>query len=145
MILAFLAFIARAISLFVEILATPGFEGWFSIMGSGIILGCAALRVNLLSYQRHAVHLWLVLEVLGLAGLMCGQAGSIAEWFLPNAEFHSETIVNLSTAAFAIGLTRFNLCQVAARLLGWDGGDRRAVPRDATRISAEELTAHRVR
>lgn len=94
-----------------------------------VVFVTAVLRLNILKAERHTVTAWRVLEVLGLAGLMGGCMGSIGEWFLENAEFHSETIVMVSAAAFAIGVSRAQLCQVVARLQGWDGTDRRGASR----------------
>lgn len=100
-------------------------EQILSIGGAVVVLVAAAMRLNILHAARLKVTFWSVSEVLGLAFLMAGCAGVVGEWFLPNNEFHSETIVIVSVALFAIGISRGQLCQVVVRLQGWDGTDRR--------------------
>jgi hypothetical protein len=100
-----------------------------SILAAAVIFVTVCLRLNVLKATPRTVTPWTVLEVLGLATLLGGCAGSIGEWFLPNAEFHAETIVLAGAALFAIGISRGALCQVVARLHGWDGTDRRQAPR----------------
>ena len=107
-------------------------EQLLSIIACAILFATVCLRLNAMSADRQSVTRWRVLEVVGLAMLLGGCAGSIGEWFLPNAEFHAETIVNCGAALFAIGISRGALCQVAARLQGWDGSDRRTAPREQT-------------
>jgi hypothetical protein len=106
-------------------------ETCLSIVAAAVVFLAAVLRLNMLKAARHSVTVWRVLEVLGLAGLMGGTMGVIGEWFLPQADFHAETIVITSLAVFCVGISRgpHQLCQVVARLQGWDGQDRRAAPR----------------
>lgn len=104
-------------------------EQLLSIAAAAVVFVTVALRLNILKVERHTLNRWLVLEVLGLATLLGGCAGSIGEWFLPNAEFHAETIVLFGAAMFALGISRGALCQLVARLHGWDGSDRRASAR----------------
>jgi hypothetical protein len=68
-----------------------------------VIFATVCLRLNVLKAERHTLSFWIALEVMGLAALLAGCAGSIGEWFLPNAEFHAETIVLCGAAMFALG------------------------------------------
>jgi hypothetical protein len=104
-------------------------EQTVAILACVVVFLAAVMRLNVLKASRHSMTWWRVLEVLGLAGLMGGCAGSIGEWFLPNAEFHAETIILVSVALVAIGISQGQLCQVVARLQGWDGTDRRTQAR----------------
>jgi hypothetical protein len=118
-------------------------EQILSIVASAVIFVTVCLRLNILKADSHKVTPWSVLEVIGLATLLGGCAGSIGEWFLPNAEFHAETIVLAGAAVFAIGISRGALCQVMARLQGWDGRDRRGVQVRGTRLDATEFLQRR--
>jgi len=100
-------------------------EMLLSIAASVVIFVAAVFRLNLLKCSRLTLSLAALLEVLGLAGLMGGCAGAIGEWFLPNADFHAETIIVASVAMICVGISRGRLCQIAARLYGWDGCERR--------------------
>lgn len=104
-------------------------EQLVSIASAGVIFVAVCLRLNVLKAEQRTMNPWSLAEVLGLVGLLGGCAGSIGEWFLENAEFHSETIVLAGAAVFAVAISRGALCQVAARLHGWDGSDRRSAPR----------------
>lgn len=112
-------------------------EQILAIAAAATVFVTVCLRLNVLKATH--VTAWSVLEVVGLATLLGGCAGSVGEWFLPNAEFHAETIVLCGAALFAVGISRGALCQVVARLQGWDGGDRRASVRDHVPLAAAEF------
>jgi hypothetical protein len=114
-------------------------EQILSIAASAVIFAAVCLRLNVLKIERQRVTPWSVMEVVGLATLLGGCAGSMGEWFLPNAEFHAETIVLAGAALFAIAVSRGALCQVVARLQGWDGCERRAHPRGHVPLAADEF------
>lgn len=120
-------------------------EATLSVIAAAIVFLMAVLRLNILRLDRHTVTRWSIAEVLSLACLMGGCAGVIGEWFLENAEFHAETIVMASAAVFAVSISRGQLCQVVARLQGWDGGERRSTTREAppALLTAEELLERR--
>lgn len=96
-----------------------------SIIAAVMVIAAAAMRLNLLQAKRGQFNAWLGVEALGLVVLMSGCAGVIGEWFLPLEEIHAETIVLTGMAAAAVGISRGRLCQVVARLQGWDGRERR--------------------
>lgn len=100
-------------------------EQLLSIAAAIVVFFSAALRLNILRASRTTISMWRVLEVIGLAGLMGGAAGTIGEWFLENAEFHSETILLVSLALVFAGISDGKLCEIVARLKGWDGIERR--------------------
>jgi hypothetical protein len=100
-------------------------EQILSIAGAVVVFFSAVLRLNILRASRKTISAWRVLEVVGLAGLMGGAAGTIGEWFLENAEFHSETILLVSLAIVFAGISEGRLSEIVARLKGWDGIDRR--------------------
>jgi hypothetical protein len=58
-------------------------EQTVAIVACVVVFLAAVMRLNVLKASRHSMTWWRVLEVLGLAGLMGGCAGSIGEWFLP--------------------------------------------------------------
>jgi hypothetical protein len=107
-------------------------EQLLSIGGAIVVFLAVVLRLNVLKAERHTITFWRILEVLGLVGLLGGSVGVAGEWFLESAEFHAETIFMVGAAMFAIGISRGALCQVVARLQGWDGTDRRQAPRGRT-------------
>lgn len=118
-------------------------EQLLSIAGAFVVFLAVVLRLNVLKAERHTINFWRVLEVFGLVGLMGGCVGVAGEWFLENAEFHAETIFMVGAALFAIGISRGALCQLVARLQGWDGSERRFAPRDERRprkpLAADEF------
>jgi hypothetical protein len=96
-----------------------------SIVGA-LILGAAfALRLNALKAARSTLSRWQMLEVTGAAMALGGCTGVIGEWFLPSADFHAETVLVVGASAWVVGFTRGHLCELASRLQGWDGVDRR--------------------
>lgn len=119
-------------------------EQLLSIVAASIVFIAAVLRLNILKAERHTINAWRVAEVLGLAALMGGCAGMVGEWFLVNAEFHAETIVIVGCAMFAAGVSRGQLCQLVARLQGWDGGNRRSRGREHP-LHADEFLENRFR
>lgn len=98
-----------------------------SIGGALIVGGAFAMRLNALKMSRDSLSPWQVVEVFGAVGALCGCAGSVGEWFMPGTGVHAETIILAGTAMWVMGFTRGRLCQLAARLQGWDGvTERRA-------------------
>lgn len=113
-------------------------EQVLSILAAAVVFTTACLRLNVLKAERRTMNPWSLSEVFGLIALLCGCAGSVGEWFLPNAEFHAETIVLVGAALFALGVSRGALCQLVARLQGWDGAERRMAER-ASLLHAHEF------
>ena len=92
-----------------------------------VLIAAAAMRLNILKASRAHTTIWQVLEAAGLVVAMAGLAGIVGEWFVHSLdEMRSETIFVAGAAIFAVGISRGRLCQVVARLQGWDGKDRRA-------------------
>lgn len=96
-----------------------------SIVGAWILGSAFALRLNALKASRHTLTRWQLLEVAGAGMALGGCAGVVGEWFLDSAEMHAETILVVGAAAWVVGFTRGHLCNLAARLKGWDGTERR--------------------
>lgn len=102
-------------------------EQLFSIFSAVIVFAAAAMRMNLLKLERGLrPPANQILEAIGLVVLMGGCAGIVGEWFLPNENFHAETLVLGGCAFFLVGMSGGRLCQVVARLQGWDGRERRS-------------------
>lgn len=103
-------------------------EQAINIVAAAVIFAAALLRLNILHAAK--ADFWRTVEVVGLTTLMAGCAGTVGEWFLPNEDFRAETVVLVGAAIFAVGVTHAKLCELVARLQGWDGrSDRRSAPR----------------
>ena len=101
------------------------FEMILSIASSAVIFLCALLRLNTLRASRPRLSWNAALEVVGLALVLAGSIGMIAEWFVANLDFFSDSVLVLGCALFAIAITRGQLPALAAQLHGWDGTERR--------------------
>jgi hypothetical protein len=105
-------------------------EQILSILSAIVVFAAAAMRMNLFKLERgQRIPVRHLLEVAGLVILMGGCAGVIGEWFLPNENFYSDTLVLVGSAFFVLGVSGGRLCQVVTRLEGCDGRDRRSQAR----------------
>jgi hypothetical protein len=108
-------------------------------VSAAIVFVAVLLRMNNLYFKKAKPIFWSVIEVSGLVLLLAGCAGVVGERFLPHEHFHhAKSLFIFGVASSILGVSRGTLCQVVARLRGWDGSDRRSmnIPVD------EELRRH---
>ena len=107
-----------------------------SIVSCAVVFVAVLLRLNAMRAADVQPMWWGFVQVSGLALILTGCVGVVAEWFLPRAEFHAETVLVVGLALFAFAISRGQFHQVVAHLQGWDGQDRRRRP-----LRAEEFEA----
>ena len=108
-------------------------ETFVSCISFVVLAIAAAMRLNIL-YSKHSTK-WHYTEAVGLVMVFAGCVTAIGEWFLPTgSDLHAETMWALGAAIWSVGVSRgLQLCQLAARLQGWDGTERRTVERPPRR------------